>query len=136
MDRVLDDERKTYVRSESPESYDSGSHGSPSLHPTVQGTPGVRFMEQSIATSPLATRPVIPYSPMEDTLPHRTHPPTRRDPGFSVTRPRFGVSSSATWTWRRDTPTEFLDSASPLGTSDLSDESQSGAESSSPPSRR
>ena len=138
MDRVLDDDRKTYVRPESPESYDSGSHGSPSIHPTVQGTPGVRFMERSIATSPLAVRPVIPNPSMEDVRPHRTHPSTRRagtDPGFS---PSFGVSNSAKLGMRRDTPTNLSDSAisSPLGSPDPNDEGRSGAESSSPPSRR
>ena len=141
MDRVLyDDTRKTYVRPESPQSFDSGSHGLPPLHPTVQGNPGVRFMERSISTSPLAIRPVIPHSPMDDVRPRRTHPSTRRagtDPGFGATRPNLGVSSSATFASRRDTPTELLDSAisSPLGSPDLGDEGQSGAESPSPPSR-
>ena len=141
MDRVLDDDRKTNVRSESPQIYDSGSPGLPSLPPTVQGAPGVKFMERSIVSSPLAIRPVMPYSPMEDPRPWCTHPYTRRaetDPGFSATRPSLGVSNSATLTSRRDTPTKFLDSAisSPLGSLDLSDGGQSSAESSGPPSRR
>ena len=140
VDRVLDDDRKTYVRSESPQSYDSSSHGFPSHHPTVQGTTGVGFMERSIATSPLAIRPAIPYSPMDDAHPRRTHPSTRRagtDPGFGATRPSFGVSTSATLASRRDTRTGFLDSAisSPFGSPDLGDEGQSGAESFSSPSR-
>ena len=78
---------------------------------------------------------------MDDARPRRTHPSTRlvgTDPGFSATRPSLGVSNSATFASRRDTPTELLDSAisSPLGSPDLGDEGQSGAESSSPPSRR
>ena len=137
VDKILEDDRKTYVRSDSPQSCDSGSHGLPSLHPN----PGVKFMERSIAPSPFAIRPVIPYFPMEDARPRRTYPSTRRaetDPGFNATRPSFGVSTSVTLASRRDMPTEFLDSAigSPLGSPDLSDEGQSGAESSSPPSRR
>ena len=132
VDMVLDD-RTTHVRPESPQSFDSGSHGLSSLHPTIQGTSGVRFMERSIAPSPLAIRPVIPYSPMEDARPRRTHPSTRRagtDPGFGATRPSLGVSTSATLTSRRDAPTDLLDFAisSPPESPDLSDESQSGAE--------
>jgi hypothetical protein len=53
-EKVLDYERKTYVLSESPQSYESGSHSLPNLHHTALGTPGVGTKGRSIGTSPSA----------------------------------------------------------------------------------
>ena len=129
VDMVLDD-RTTYVRSESPQSYNSGPHDLPSLYPT----PRVRIMDQSIVSSRLAIRPMVPYFPIDDARPDPSYPSTRHvrtDPGFSGTRPSLGVSTSATLTSRRDAPTDLLDFAIsfPPEPPDLSDETQSSAES-------
>lgn len=53
-DRVVDRDRETYGPLESPQNYESGSHGLPSSspHPTVQGTPGAGI-GRSIGSSPL-----------------------------------------------------------------------------------
>jgi hypothetical protein len=120
-------EKKTHVRSESPQSYDSGFLGFPSLHPAVQGTPGVRIMHRSI-TSPSIIRSMTPYFPMGDAHSRRAHAASGRtgtDPGPSTSRPSLGVSTSAISSSRRDAPTAI---SSPHEFSDLSDEGQSGAE--------
>ena len=109
VDMVLD-ERTTYVRSESPQSYNSGPHDLPSLHPT----PRVRTVDQFIVSSRLANRPMVPYFSMDDARPGPSYPSTRRartDPGFRASRPSLGVSTSATLTSRRDAPTDLLDFA-------------------------
>ncbi|KAH9984593.1 hypothetical protein BJV77DRAFT_1153150 [Russula vinacea] len=56
VDIVLDREKKTHVRSTSPQSFESGPHtGSvTSLHPTAQGTLGVGTMNRSFGAFPSA----------------------------------------------------------------------------------
>jgi hypothetical protein len=126
----LDDERKSPVRSDSPQSYDSGFPGFPSLHPTVQGTPGVRIMRTS--TSPSAIR-----RPIRGAHPRHSYPPAVRigtNPGPIATRPSLEASTSEVPTPLRHVPTvpSNLAISSPYGSPDLSDEGQSGTESSSP----
>jgi hypothetical protein len=129
-DKVLGRERETYVRAESPQSDESGSRIPSSPHATVQGTPGVGFMDRSTATSPSAIH--FPY--IGDTRQRRF---TRRtDPGSSGTRPSLvtRASTSVLPTSRRYSPTILPNPA--IGSSyepfDVGDEGQSGAEASSP----
>lgn len=121
-DKVLYDERQTYGRSESSQSYDSGSHSFLSPRP-VQGTP--------IGTPP-AISPVIPYFPyMGDVRQRRMYTTTRRTgSGFSVTRPSLGTrdSTGAVFTSAPTIlPSPATGSESPRGSLDLGDEGQSGA---------
>jgi hypothetical protein len=138
-DKVLDRERETYVRAEFPQSDESGSRGSssPPSHATVQGTPGVGFMDRSTVISPS----VIHFPYIGDTRQRRF---TRRtDSGYSGTRPSLvsRASTSGLYTSRRDSPAILPNPA--IGSShlasyelfDISDENQSSAESSSPLSR-
>jgi hypothetical protein len=129
--KVLDRERKTYVRSESPQSYESGSHSHPSRRHTVQleGTPGVGILDRSIDTFPSAIYP--PY--MGDA--HQRRSTRRIDSGFGatrqslVTRAGTGPTTAGIFTSRRDAPTVLLDPAISFlyGSLDPRDEGQSGA---------
>jgi hypothetical protein len=130
---VLDRERKTRVRSPSPQRYVSGSHGVSSRYLTVQGTPshGVGITDRSIGTFPSTIYP--PY--MGDARQRR---PTRRiDSGFSATRQRQSLvtraGTSGLFTSRRDVPTVLLNpmipAISPIvyGSLDPGGEGKSGA---------
>jgi hypothetical protein len=128
-DNVLDREKETYVRSDSPQSDESGSRSLPLRYAT--GTPGVGMMDRSSATSPSAIH--FPY--IGDARQRRF---TRwTDSGFSGTRPSLATraSTSVIPTSRRDSPTIFPNPA--IGSSyepfDLSSEGQSSAGSSSGP---
>ena len=141
-DVVLDGERKSPVRSESPQSYDSGFPGFPLLHPTAQGAPGVRIMRTS--TSPSDIRHTI-----RGARPRHSYPLAVRagtSPGPSVTRPSLVASNGEVQgeacevlTPLRNVPTVPSNLAigswtgSPHGpeSPDLSDEDQSSTESSS-----
>ena len=128
-DNVLDREKETYVRSDSPQSDESGSRSLPLRYAT--GTPGVGMMDRSSATSPSAIH--FPY--IGDARQRRF---TRwTDSGFSGTRPSLATraSTSVIPTSRRDSPTIFPNPA--IGSSyepfDLSSEGQSSAGSSPGP---
>ena len=127
-DKVLDGERKAYGRrSESPQSYDSGSHSPPSPLPTTQATP--------IGTPPPTISPVMPYFPfVGDPRQRRVNTSTtlsskrRTGSGLSATWPNLETAES---TPGRDAPTILpnpaIVSESPRGSFDLRDEGQSGA---------
>jgi hypothetical protein len=148
VDRVLDDERKTDRRSESPQSYDPGFHSLPPLYSTVQGTSasGIGTVGRSIGTIPSSISPVT-YFPYTGVARLRTNMSARQSSSeFSVTRTHLAIRANTTgaqFTLRRDTSTVLPNPA--IGSqhgSDPSDlpsdelECQSGAESSnSPPSR-
>ena len=127
-ENVLDRERETYVRSDSPQRDELGSRSLPSPHATVPGTTGVGIMDRPTATSSSAV--YFPY--MGDARRRRF---TRRtDSGFSGTRPSL-VARAALSTSRRDSPTVVPKNPNPaIGSSyelfDLSDEGQLSAESS------
>ena len=123
----LDGERKPLELLESPQSYDSGSR---SLHPTDQGTPGVRIM-RTIAP-PSVIRPTIRIA--RPRLSYRSVVRTRTNPGLNVTRPNLRASTSEVVTSLRHVPAvpSNLAISSPYGPSDLSDEGQSETESPSP----
>ena len=141
-DKVLDHERKTYVRSKSPQSNEPGSHSLPSRRPTLQRTASLGILDRPIDASPsFGISPVVPYIPhMGDARQRRTYTsPRRSGSGFSAIRPSLASrgSTGTPFTSRRDAPTVLPEPVirSSYGTSDLSDEGQSGAESSSPPGR-
>jgi hypothetical protein len=122
-DKFLDRERQTYVRAESPQSDESGSRSPSSPHATVQGTPGVGFMDRSTVTSPSAIH--FPYigDARERRLARRT------DPGHSGTRPSLvtRASTSVLPTSRRYSLTILPNPAirSSYEPFDVSDEGQS-----------
>ena len=112
---ILEGERKTYVRSESPQSYDSGPHSFPSFYSTFQDTAGVGIM-------------------MDRSRHRRIYTTTRRTGlGFSAARPSLvsRASSGALFALRGDAPTALPNSAigseSPYGSFDLSEDGQLGA---------
>jgi hypothetical protein len=100
-DKVFDRERETYVRTESPQSDESGSRSPSSPHATVQDTPGLGFMNRSTVTSLSAIN-----SPLLGDA--RQHGFTRQtDSEYSSTRPSLvtRASTSVLSTLRRDSPT-------------------------------
>jgi hypothetical protein len=132
---LLDCERTTYVRSESPERYGPASPklNISTLHPTavtVQGTgAGIGIMDRSgSTTSSLAIPPVIPYfSYMGDTRQRRTYSSTRwTGSRFNTTGPGHvtGASTGALLTSRRDAPAfpNTIITSSPPGSFDIIDE--------------
>ena len=133
---LLDCERTTYARSESPERYGppSPNLNISTLHPpamTVQGTgAGIGIMDRSgSTTSSLAISPVIPYfSYMGDARQRRTYSSTRRTGSrFSATGPGHvtGASTGALLTSHRDATTflpNTIITSSPRGSFDIIDE--------------
>ena len=144
-DKILDHERKTdYVRSESPQSSEPGSHSLPPRRPSLQSTVSMGILDRPDSPPLFPISPVsytgIPY--MGDARQRRTFTsPRRTSSGFSAIRPSplTRESTGTLFTSRRDTPAavpvpEPVISSS-YEFSDLSDEGQSGGESSSPPGR-
>ena len=139
-DNVLDRERETYVRSDSPQRDELlvGPRSLPSPHATV---PGVGIMDRPTATSSSAI--YLPYT--GDARQRRSTTRRWTDSGFSGTRPSRAspvtrASTSALSTSRRDFPTVLPKNPNPaIGSSyelfDRSDEGQLSAESSSPLNR-
>ena len=114
VDDLLEGEGKTYVRSESPQSYDSIPHSLRSFYPTSQATAGVEIMM--------------------DRSRQRIHATTRRSGlGFGATRPSLvsRASSRALFALRRDAATSLSNSSigseSPYGSFALSDDDHLGA---------
>jgi hypothetical protein len=104
-EKGLDRERKTHGRSDSPQSYDSGSHS-----PSTPHTPGVGIVDRSIGTFPSAF--YFPY--MGDA---RQRPSTRQTgSGTNATRP--GLVNRAS--------TGALFTSRMYGSFDLSDGGRSG----------
>ena len=110
--------------------------------PTLQRTASLGILDRPIDASPsFGISPVVPYIPhMGDARQRRTYTsPRRSGSGFSAIRPSLASrgSTGTPFTSRRDAPTVLPEPVirSSYGTSDLSDEGQSGAESSSPPGR-
>ena len=107
VDIVLDREKKTHVRSTSPQSFESGPHtGSViSLHPTAQGTLGVGTMNRSFGAFPSA-----PY--MGDARQRRLT--GRIDLGFSAANSTMQShearenTGTKPFTSRRNVPTVLL----------------------------
>jgi hypothetical protein len=134
-DKVLDRERETYVRSDSPQRDEMGSRGLPSPHVTVLGTPGVETMDRTTATSSSA----IHFPFIGDARQRRSTTQRWTDSGYSGTTPSpiTRASTSALSTSRRDFPTNLPNPA--IGSSyelfGLNDEGQLSAESSNPLSR-
>ena len=140
-DKVLDRERETYVRSDSPQRDELGSRSLPSPHATVPGTTGVGIMDRPTATSSSAV--YFPYT--GDARQRRSTTRRWTDSGFSGTRPSRAspvtrASTSVLSTSRRDSPTVLPKNPNPaIGSSyelfDLSDKGQLSAGSSSPLNR-
>jgi hypothetical protein len=135
-DKVLDHERKTFV---SPQSTGPRSRSLPPRQTTLQGTAGVGILDRPIDTSSFAISPVVPYIPyMGDPHQRRTYTSRKRTgSGFSAARPSLltRASTGTLFTSPIDAPTVLPEPviSSSYGSSDLSDEGQSGAESSSSP---
>ena len=134
-DKVLDRERETYVRSDSPQRDELGSRSLPSPHATV---PGVGIMDRPTVTSSSAV--YFPY--IGDARQRRSTTRRWTDSGFSGTRPSSvtRASTSVLSTSRRDLHTVLPKNPNPaIGSSyglfDLSDDGQLSAESSSPLNR-
>ena len=135
-DKVLDSERETYVRSDSPQRDELGSLPSP--HATVPGTTGVGIMDRPTVTSSSAV--YFPY--IGDARQRRSTTRRWTDSGFSGTRPSpvTRASTNVLSTSRRDSPTVLPKNPNPtIGSSyelfDLSDKGQLSAGSSSPLNR-
>lgn len=124
VDKVLDCEKKTHVRSTSLQSYESGSLGvlSPSLHPTVQVTSGVGTMDQSFGA--FSSTPYMGGA-------RQRRLTGRIDLGFSAPMQSLEARASTgePFMSRRNVPTVLLNPAisSIYGSIDPRDEGQSGA---------
>ena len=105
-DKVLDDERKTDRRSESPQSYDSGFHSIPSLYPTAQGTSGSAIVSRSIGMTPSTILPVTYFPYIGDARQRPNMSARRTSSEFSLIRPSLAIRANTTGaqsTLQRDT---------------------------------
>jgi hypothetical protein len=126
---------KTHVRSESPQSFESGPHSVPSRRPI--GTPGVGNINRFFGTSPSAISPVIPYSLHIGDASQRMG---QAGSGFKATRQSLEsrASTGALSMLRRNAPTVLPNPAvgSPHGSFELSDEDEAQLPPRHPPSRK